>query len=235
MTTGHFGLATGVKACAPRVPLWALMIATYLLDFVFIGLVAAGVESFAPIDPAHPAYGQVVIHAYYSHSLVGAVVIAAAAAIVSLPLWGKRGALVVGAVALSHWFLDLIVHRPDLPVLPGNAGHLPLLGFGVWNHPAASAVLELLIVAVGAWLYYGLALRATRVGSPEHPHSGSRAMVAVTVTAVLLVLLALSDFLAMPMALGVLIMLALIVVGGWLDSRVDWSEAAQVPELAAAD
>jgi hypothetical protein len=235
MTTGHFGLATGVKAGAPRVPLWALMTATYLLDFVFIGLVSAGLESFAPIDPAHPAYGQVVIHASYSHSLVGALVIAGVAAIVSWPVWGKRGALLIGAVTLSHWFLDLIVHRPDLPILPGNAGHLPLLGFGLWTHPAASAALELLIVAVGVWLYYGLARRATRVGSAARPHNRSRAMLGVSVTAVLLVLLALSDFFSLPMGIGGLIMLALIVLCGWLDARVDWSEASRTPELAAAD
>jgi hypothetical protein len=226
MTTGHFGLAAGVKAATPRVPLWALMVASYLLDFVFIGLVAAGVESFAPLHPGYPAYGQVVIHAYYSHSLVGAVVLAGVATLVSLPFWGKRNALVIGAVVLSHWVLDLVVHRPDLPILPGNAGQLPLLGFGLWNHPAASGIVELAIVAVGVWLYYHSSETATEVRSPDPRRRRSRAVLAVAVTGALLVLLAISDFLAMPMMIGVLIMLSLIVLCGWLDSRVEWSEAS---------
>jgi hypothetical protein len=55
MTAGHFGFAAVVKSQAPRVPLWALMLSTYLLDVVFIILVATGVENFALLDPAHPA------------------------------------------------------------------------------------------------------------------------------------------------------------------------------------
>ena len=82
MTAGHFGLAAAIKSPAPRVPLWALMLSTYLLDFVFIILVTVGVESFAPLNPGQPpAYGEVLIQAYYSHSLVGAALIAVIAAL----------------------------------------------------------------------------------------------------------------------------------------------------------
>ena len=143
MTTGHFGLAAAVKSTAPKVPLWAIMFSTYLLDLVFIILASAGIETFAPIDPSHPAYGQVSIHAYYSHSLVGAFLIALIAGLLARWAWGKRAGTVIGAVTFSHWILDLIVHRPDLPILPGNLGHLPLLGFGLWQIPAVSALLEL--------------------------------------------------------------------------------------------
>jgi hypothetical protein len=67
MIAGHFGLATGVKAGAPRLPLWALLLSSFLLDVIFIALFAAGIESFTQIDPAHPAYGGALIHAYYTH------------------------------------------------------------------------------------------------------------------------------------------------------------------------
>src|SRR5690349_3819271 len=147
MTAGHFGLAAGVKAGAPRLPLWALMVATYLLDIVFIILLAAGgIENFAPIDPAHPSYGAVIIHAYYTHSLVGALLISAIAGLIAMRFWGQRNGLVIGAVVFSHWVLDLLVHRPDLPILPGNLGNLPLLGFGLWQVPVVSFLVELVLV-----------------------------------------------------------------------------------------
>jgi hypothetical protein len=55
---------------------------------------------------------------------------------------------------MSHWVLDLVMHRQDMQILPGNAGDLPRLGFGLWRSHVASAVLELAIVVVGAWLYW---------------------------------------------------------------------------------
>lgn len=227
MTTGHFGLATGVTAFSRRVPLWALMIASYLMDIVFIVLVAVGLESFAPMNPAHPAYGQVIIHAYYSHSLAGAIVLAAAAALVGGAIWGKRNGLVLGAVVLSHWVLDLVVHRPDLPILPGNAGNLPLLGFGLWNLPAVSAAVELAIVITGVYLYYRSSRAAAAVsGGPERKQR-TRALLAVMVTAVLLVLLLVSDLLALPTGVGLLIMVLLVVLCGWLDSRIVRKELAR--------
>jgi hypothetical protein len=61
---------------------------------------------------------------------------------------------VLALVVFSHWALDLIVHRPDLPLLPGNAGNLPRFGFGLWRHPAAAMAVELAIVAAGAFLYW---------------------------------------------------------------------------------
>ena len=71
MTAGHFGLAAAVKSKEIQVPLWGLMLSTYLLDVVFIFLVSVGIESFKVINPAHSFYGRGIIHAYYSHSLVG--------------------------------------------------------------------------------------------------------------------------------------------------------------------
>ncbi len=84
MNAGHFGLAAGVKAGAPRLPLWVLLLSSYLLDVIFVILFALGqIEWFKPIDPAHPGYGAVVIYAPYTHSLVGALLIAAVAGLIA--------------------------------------------------------------------------------------------------------------------------------------------------------
>ena len=222
MTSGHFGFAVVVKSSAPKVPLWALMLSTYLLDFVFIFLVAFGIESFAPLDPAHPAYGQVLIHAYYSHSLVGAGIIAVIAGLVARWAWGKRAGLVIGGIVFSHWLLDLIVHRPDLPILPGNLGNLPLLGFGFWQLPIAAALLELALALGGAYLYYRSARHAP---SESRDNRHVRALVAAGVTGLLLVLLLAADYFNLSLPIAILLILLLIILSGWLDSRLEWSAA----------
>lgn len=224
MTAGHFGLAAGVKAPAPRVPLWALMLSTYLLDFVFIILVAAGAESFGPLVPGQPVgYGEVAIHAFFSHSLVGAAFIALVAGLLARQAWGGRAGLVIGAVVLSHWFLDLIVHRPDLPILPGNLGGLPLLGFGLWNYPLVSVAIELVLALGGTYLYY-TSVRSYVETSGDGVRM-TRALLAVTVTGLLIVLLLATDVLGLSLVLALGLMLLLIVLCGWLDARLGWSGA----------
>lgn len=197
MIAGHFGLAAGVKAKAPHLPLWALMLATFWLDVIFIILFPFGIESLTQVDPAHPAYGGALIHAYYTHSLVGALLIAAVTGWLASLIWGQRGGMVIGAVVFSHWILDLIVHRPDLPILPGNAGNLPLLGFGLWEFPVISAIVELTLVLAGAYLYYRRAVQlpipAGVNGSDQH----RRVMTASLVTAGLLLLLLFADVLGL--------------------------------------
>lgn len=183
MFAGHFGLAAAVKAKEPQTPLWALMLSTQLLDVIFVPLYAAGIETIQPLDGG--SYGEQVIHANYSHSLVGALVIALAAGLLAGWRWNRRSGIVIGTVVFSHWLLDLIVHRGDLPILPGNLGHLPTLGFGLWASPALSIVLEGLLVAVGAILYFRSALARSATGGQRA--TGGRAVTAGTVMGVLLV------------------------------------------------
>ena len=191
MVAGHFGLAAGIKKIAPRLPLWSLLLATFFLDVIFIFFAAAGLEKINPVDPANPnAYGGSLISAYYTHSLVGALLISSIAGFVAGRFWGKRGGYVIAGVVFSHWILDLIVHRPDLPILPGNFGNLPLLGFGLWRYPAISAIVELALVIGGAWFYYRTAMQTAKA-STDRKEQTRRAMTSsLGVTVLLLVLLA---------------------------------------------
>jgi hypothetical protein len=160
---GHFGFAAIVKDRERSTPLWALMLACQWLDVIFVPLMAAGIETLTPVAGSKPgAYGEVVIYADYTHSLVGALVLSALFGGVAGFAWGRRSALVLGAVVFSHWVLDLLCHRGDMPILPGNAGHLPRLGFGLWRVPAAAMTLELLLVVAGAWLYWRAAVAVSR-------------------------------------------------------------------------
>jgi hypothetical protein len=178
MVPGHFGFAAGVKSQVPSAPLWALMLATQWLDVFFVPLFLTGVETITPVNPANPnAYGGGVIHAVYTHSLAGALVLSAVAGALAWWRWGRRVGVTIGLVAFSHWILDLIVHYPDLPILPGNAGNLPLLGFGLWGAPTVAAFVELALVLIGAYLYYRA---ATRLPATSHPSTQRRRVVTAT-------------------------------------------------------
>jgi hypothetical protein len=137
---GHFGLAAGVKARETAVPLWALMLATQWLDVVFVPLFLAHVERIDVIGGGQPGYGNGIIHADYTHSLVGAIVLSLVFALPAAWRWGRRAAAVLGAVVFSHWILDLLVHRHDMPLLPGAPAGTPLFGFGLWRWPLVAAI-----------------------------------------------------------------------------------------------
>ena len=155
MVAGHFGFAAIVKSREKSAPLWALMLATVWLDIVFVPLVVAHLET---IETLHKGYGGLLIHADYTHSFVGMLGLSAILGAMFLPAQGKRVAIVIGLVSASHWALDLVVHRPDLPVFPGNFGNLPDFGFGLWNHPPIAAFVELLLVIAGAFMYWRAAI-----------------------------------------------------------------------------
>ena len=164
MIAGHFGFAAAVKSRNVQVPLWALMLACVWLDVVFVPLFAAKIETITVAPGTSGGYGSAIIHADYTHSLLGALVLSALFGGVAAARWGRVTGIVLAAVAFSHWVLDLIVHRADMPFLPANAGHLPRLGFGLWRYPVGAMALELALVLAGAYLYWRAA-RATAISS----------------------------------------------------------------------
>ena len=177
MVAGHFGLAAAVKAKEPQVPLWSLMLATAWLDVLFVPLYIAGIERIEPAPgTGGTGYGEGVIYADYTHSLVGALALGLLFGLIAAVPWGRRTGVVLGAVVFSHWVLDLLVHRGDMPILPGNLGDLPRLGFGLWQIPLAAAATELALVAIGAVLYGRAAAR--RAG----PAAGGRSRLAAGAT-----------------------------------------------------
>jgi hypothetical protein len=163
---GHFGLAAGVKTRAPAVPLWALMLATQWLDVVFVPLFMAKVETIDVIGGGAPGYGNGIIHADYTHSLIGALVLALVFALPAGLRWGRRAAGILGAVVFSHWVLDLLVHRHDMPIWPGAAAGAPRLGFGLWRWPLVTAAAELALVLWGGFAYLRAAVAVARAHDP---------------------------------------------------------------------
>ena len=149
MFLGHFAVAAATKPAAPKIPVWMLFVASQLLDLLFAPLMALGIEHITVAS-----YGEATIQAYYTHSLVGALVISAGAYWLGQRFWKTNtGGWTLAALTFSHWLLDLIVHRQDMPLLPGNLGRLPLFGIGLWSYPWLSYGLELAVAIVG-WLIY---------------------------------------------------------------------------------
>ena len=141
-------------------PLWSLMLGTAWLDVVFVPLFATGIETIEPVAGTTGGYANGIIHADYTHSLLGALILSATFGGVFALFWGRRAGWILTAMAFSHWVIDLFVHRADMPILPANFGNLPLLGFGLWRWPALVIALEALLVVGGAWLYWRAARTA---------------------------------------------------------------------------
>src|SRR5262249_5785182 len=145
MIAGHFGFAALVKARERTTPLWALMLATVWLDVVFVPLFLMGVETIETAPGTHGSYGAAIIHADYTHSLIGGLALSALFGALFLARRGRRVAIVLALVSFSHWVLDLIVHRRDLPLVPTHAAAVKL-GFGLWRWPAATAAVEAALI-----------------------------------------------------------------------------------------
>ena len=153
MIAGHFGFAALVKSRERQAPLWALMLATVWLDIVFVPLFVAGVETVAYVGRPG-GYGAGIIHADYTHSLIGAIALSVVFGLAFGWRWGSRTAIVLGLVSFSHWVLDLLVHRADMPLFPGHDLNQFRFGIGLWRYAWTAASMELLLVVMGAWLYW---------------------------------------------------------------------------------
>lgn len=162
MFLGHFGVGFGAKAAAPNVSLGSLFLAAQFIDllwptFLLLGIeqvrIAPGITAVTPLDFAHYPV---------SHSLLAVLGWAVLFALVYQFLRRyRRGAVVVGIAVVSHWMLDALVHRPDLPLFPGES---PLVGLGLWSSHGATLAVELPIFLAGVWLYLRTTAAVDRTG-----------------------------------------------------------------------
>ena len=162
MFLGHFGLAMAAKSAAPRPSLGTLVLAAQLVDGVWPIFQLLGWETVA-IEPGITAVTPLDFTSYpYTHSLVAGFVWAAllSGAYYALRL-DRRGALWLAALVLSHWLLDFVAHRPDLPLWPDG----PKVGLGLWYSLPATLIVEFALFGVGAWIYATVTRARDRLGS----------------------------------------------------------------------
>ena len=161
MFIGHFAPAL-VAAARPRAAgLGTLFVAAQLVDIGFAILLIPGIEAMR-IVPGITAMNPMDLHHMpYTHSLLGALIWAAVfGAVVWFATRRKEAAIGAALVVASHWFIDLIVHIPDLTLY----GMPPKLGFGLWDHPLVAMPLEILLIGA-AFAYY---VRRTRAASASY-------------------------------------------------------------------
>jgi membrane-bound metal-dependent hydrolase YbcI (DUF457 family) len=162
MFIGHFAVAFAAKPAAPSVSLGTLFFACEWVDLVWPVFLLAGIER-VEIHPGVTAFTPLdFVHYPWTHSLLMCTAWAAALGLLYFRLTkNRKAALVVAAVVLSHWFLDLMVHRPDLPLAPGSDSRF---GLGLWSSVPATLALEAVLFAAALLFYIKRTNALDRIG-----------------------------------------------------------------------
>ena len=151
MFIGHYAVGLAAKRAAPRTSLGWLILAPTLADLLWPVFLLLGAERVRPV-PGGPTFLTLDFVSYpWSHSLLMDAV------------WGvllggayyartryRAGALAIGLGVVSHWVLDVVTHIPDMPVLPWGG---PKLGLGLWHSVPGTLAVEIVMYAVGVYLY----------------------------------------------------------------------------------
>lgn len=151
MFLGHFGLAFAAKKINKAPSLGTTFLAAQFIDLLWPFFLIFGIEQ-VEIDPGNTAFTPLNFVSYpFTHSLVAVVIWGIIVGLMYLSMRkDKKSAIMLGLLVVSHWFLDAVVHRPDLPVSFGDATKV---GLGLWNNVTATLVVELFIFVAGILLY----------------------------------------------------------------------------------
>lgn len=221
MFIGHFAVGFASKKFAPRSSLAVLMTAPLFSDLLWPIFLLLGWERVR-IDPGNTRFTPMDLEYYpWSHSML----MAAAWGIVYAAIYYaisryRRGAIVVWIGVFSHWILDWISHRPDMPLYPGGG---PKLGLGLWNSIAGTMIVELLMFAVGVWMYSLVTRARDRIGRYAY----------VAFVGLLLVIYVGDRFSAPPASVGeiawsgIIAMIVLLPWIWWFDHHRQWREPVQ--------
>lgn len=215
MFVGHYGPSYAGKAGNQQVPLWLLFLAVQFLDVLWGVFVLLGIEKVRIVPGITATNPLDLYYMPYTHGLITSVLWSGVAALL-YRAWrgsaaGRSGPIVVGAAVFSHWILDFVVHRPDLPLWADEYK----VGLGLWNHPAIAFGLEAAVLFGGLLIY----LRSTR----EAGKAGVAGFVVFSIA--LLALQAMTFFGAPPSSPTGAAVTALLAYGviagtvGWLERK----------------
>jgi hypothetical protein len=225
MLVGHFAAAIVGKSVVRNVPLWHFLLLANIADLIWVLLCLNGTEQFGFFAPDYPGASKMfslnLIDMPWSHGLVPTIFVATFLGFFYFNrLRDSRGAAfaVVFAVVLSHWFLDLVVHRPDLVVSSGIAKQ----GWGIWARGLDAAIVELSLLCLAVVIY----LKRTRLLPPTlpaltHPRSvHARLPIFLLCLVLLQVLATFVSFGTSTRLFEVLLIVQLVLVcvlGAWMD------------------
>jgi hypothetical protein len=151
MFIGHFGIGFGAKKFESHPSLGTLFFASQFIDLIWPLFLLSGIERVR-IDPGNTAFTPLdFIYYPFSHGLISVLIWGFLFGIVYYLIKKNiKASIVLGLLVLSHWILDLITHRPDLPLFPGTDLKA---GFGLWNSVLLTVLVESAIFAAGVFLY----------------------------------------------------------------------------------
>lgn len=160
MFVGHYAASLGLKSVEKKASLGLLFLAVQFVDIFFFPFVLLGIERINIVENFTPSTHFELEYMPYTHSLLASFLCAGFVYVFFriVSRGNRRVALVMGIAVLSHWFFDLIVHTPDLPLWSDASTKL---GFGLWRNAMATFALEAALLAGGLWLY----LRSTTAAS----------------------------------------------------------------------
>lgn len=165
MFVGHYAASLALKRIDKNASLGMLFLAVQFVDILFFPLVLMGIEHFTIVQNYTPSTHFELDFMPYTHSLLSSFLLAVGVYIVFRFIPSKetakknKTAIVMAVAVLSHWFFDLIVHTPDLPLLGNNSAKL---GFGLWNSAIATYSLETILLLAGLGVY----LKSTKATTP---------------------------------------------------------------------
>jgi hypothetical protein len=151
MFIGHFGAGFAGKKFSKSASLGTYFMAAQWIDLIWPILLLLGIER-VEIQPSASAVTPLNFSYYpFTHSLIGVLVWGILFGLVHYFIKNNlKASIILGLLVISHWFLDLIVHIPDLPIFPGEGLKV---GLGLWNSFAATLIVEGLVFTIGLYLY----------------------------------------------------------------------------------
>ncbi len=223
MFIGHYSVSLAAKKLEPKTPLWATFLGAQFVDILFMAFILFGIEGVRFIPGFTETNNFDLYYMPYTHSLVGGIVWAIFAyglfrffLLKSKPYPDtakNKISVLIGVSVLSHYFLDLPMHTPDLPILFDSG---PKLGFGIWHNRNLSIAIELILTSIGLFLYF----QSTKPG----PGFGGKYGMQIF-GAILLLLAVATPFFPPPATVvelsiqGLAGYILLAWVAGWLDRK----------------
>ena len=141
----HTGVGFIAKKWTPHIHLAVLLVATEVIDIIWIIFMAAGMNES--------------LNHTLTHSLLMSALWSAVAGLIAAGIYkGAKEGLVIGLLVFSHWIVDFITHPmtflfPDafgLPLYPGSPAEL---GLGLYRTLPGIIIFWLLIMGSGLTFY----------------------------------------------------------------------------------
>ncbi len=163
MFLGHYGIGLAAKKIAPKTSLGLLLAAAQWLDILWPIFLLLGIEHVR-ITPGITAVTPLEFYDYpLSHSLLMAAIWALLWGLVAYALKANwKVILILPGLVLSHWLLDLLVHRRDLPLTPRG---YTFLGLGLWNSPVWTIIFEFTFFFAGFGIYIACTKAKDAIGA----------------------------------------------------------------------